>query len=176
MIYEDGCYKLTPPDGYWIDAAAFENYYQQAQRMEEAGQDDIAVRVWKLAAALYQGDYMVDLTPTYNEDYIDDCCKWQRCRLKEMILTVFLKLAYYHFRSNQDQLSLIYAEKALAQDHGCEEAHRLAMKLKHRSGQRRDLMRQYHQCKHALQDSEDRSPMPETVQLYQQLLKTLPER
>jgi len=176
VIYEDGYYKLAPPGGYWVDAAAFEGYYLQAQHLEEEGREDVAARFWKLAAALYQGDYMIDLAPCYTEDYVDDCCKWQRYRLKDMHLMALLKLAQYHFRCSQDQLSLTYAQKALDQDSSCEDAYCLIMKLMHRTGQRHDLMRQYRLCERALQDAEDRSPTPETFQLYQQLLKTLPER
>lgn len=176
IFYEDGYYKLAPPHGYWVDAAAFEGYYQHAQRLEEEGQEDIAARFWKLAEALYQGDYMIDLAPCYTEDYVDDCCKWQRYRLKDMHLTVLLKLAHYHFRCNQNHLSLIYAQKVLDQNKGCEEAHRLVMKLMHRTGQRHDLMRQFRMCERSLEEAEDRSPSLETVQLYQQLLQTLQER
>lgn len=176
VVYENGFYKLVSPVGKWVDADAFENYYQAAQRLEEEGQEDGAARLWKLGEALYQGDYMIDLAPCYTEEYIDDCCKWQRYRLKEMRLTVLLKLAHYHFRCNQDQLSLTYAQKALDQDRGCEEAHRLVMILMHRNGQPHDLLRQYRLCEHSLAESEDRVPSKVTVQLYQQLLQTFQKR
>lgn len=176
IIYENGCYKLSSPDGLWIDAVAFKDYYQHAQRLEEEGQEDIAARFWKLAEALYQGDYMIDLAPCYTEDYIDDCCKWQRYRLKDMHLTVLLKLAHYHFRCSNNQLSLTYAQKVLDQDRGCEEAYCLVMNLMCRTGQRHDLVRQFRLCERNLKEAEDRSPSQGTVQLYQQLLQTLPER
>lgn len=176
VVYENGFYKLVSPVGKWVDADAFENYYQAAQRLEEEGQEDGAARLWKLGEALYQGDYMIDLAPCYTEEYIDDCCKWQRYRLKEMRLTVLLKLAHYHFRCNQDQLSLTYAQKALDQDRGCEEAHRLVMILMHRNVQPHDLLRQYRLCEHSLAESEDRVPSKVTVQLYQQLLQTFQKR
>ena len=109
IIYENGCYKLSSSDGLWVDVATFKEYYQQAQRLEEEGQEDIAARFWKLAEALYQGDYMIDLAPCYTEDYVDDCCKWQRYRLKDMHLSVILLLAHYHFRCSYNHLSLTYA-------------------------------------------------------------------
>ncbi|MGB3717196.1 MAG: BTAD domain-containing putative transcriptional regulator [Candidatus Promineifilaceae bacterium] len=172
VVYENGFYKLVSPGGMWVDADAFENYYQAAQRLEEEGQEDRSARFWKMGEALYKGDYMIDLKTCYTEEYIDDCCKWRRYRLKEMHLTVLLKLAHYHFRCNQDHLSLTYAQKALDQDRGGEEAHRLVMRLMHRAGQPHDLIRQYRLCVHSLAESENRHPSPVTVQLYQQLLQT----
>lgn len=170
--YEDGYYRLAPPNGYWVDALAFEEYYDQAQRLERDGKEDIAARFWKLAESLYQGDYMVDLAPCYTEDYIDDCCQWRRYRLKDMYVCVLLKLTRYYLRCNQDQLSLKYAQKALTEDSGSEEAHRLVMQLMHRAGSRQDLIRQYRLCERDIAKAEDRCPSPETVQLYHQLLQS----
>jgi two-component SAPR family response regulator len=171
--YEDGLYRLEPPDGCWVDALAFEEYYQQAQRLEKEGQEEIAARFWKLAESLYHGDYMVDLSPCYTEDYIDDCCQGRRSRFRDMYLSILLKLTRYYLRCNQDQLSLKYAQQVLAGDRSSEDAHRLMMQLMHRTGQREDLIRQYRLCERDLAKAEDRCPSPETVQLYRQLLQTV---
>lgn len=174
VIYQDGYYKLAPQNGYWVDATAFETHYQQAMRLEEEGLEEAAVLRWELAETLYQGDYMIRLVPYYTEGY-DDCCRWQQYRLKDMYLEVLLKLAHYHFHRNQDRWSLVYAQKALAEDWCCEEVHRLIMRLKHRFGQRGELIRQYRLCERCLADAEGRSPSLETVKLYEQLLQTVSE-
>lgn len=171
--FVDGYYRLKPPEGYWVDALAFEEYYEYAQRLEKGGQEEIAARFWKLAESLYQGDYMIDLAPCYTEDFIDDCCQGRRYRLRDMYQSLLLKLAHYYLRSHQDQLSLRYARKALAEDRSSEGAHRLMMQLMHRAGQREDLMRQYRLCERDLAKAEDRCPSPETVNLYRQLLQTV---
>lgn len=176
IIYRDGYYKLAPPDGYWVDATAFEAYYQQALRLEQQGEEDQAARHWQLAQALYQGDYMAGLAQHYTEGYEDDWCQWRRYRLRDMYLTVLLKLAHYHFRRGEDRLSRIYAQKALIEDRGCEEAHRLMMRLAHRAGQRDDLVRQYRLCQKCLEEVEDRSPAPATTRLYEELLQTMPRQ
>ncbi len=93
-----------------------------------------------------------------------------------MYLTVLLKLARYHFRHNQDRWSLTRARRALAEDWCCEEAHQLIIRLKHRAGQRGELIRQYRLCERGLADAENRSPSPETVKLYEQCLQTIQER
>lgn len=176
ILYESGNYKLVTPEGSWIDAEAFEHYYQQALHLEKEGQGNAAVNFLKLAESLYQGDYMINLASRYTEEYIDDCCKLKRFLLREMYLMVLLKLATIYFVSGQDPLSMIYAQKALAQDRGCEEAYCLLLKLMHRAGQRYNLIRQYQLCELGLVETEDRSPSPETVQLYRQLLQTVQDQ
>jgi DNA-binding SARP family transcriptional activator len=89
-----------------------------------------------------------------------------------MYVCVLLKLTRYYLHCNQDPLSLKYAQKALAEDRGSEEAHRLVMQLMHRAGLREDLIRQYHLCERGIAKAEDRCPSPETVQLYRQLLQS----
>jgi DNA-binding SARP family transcriptional activator len=172
--YQDGYYKLAPPDGYWVDTTAFEAHYQQALRLEDRGQEEIAARNWKLAEALYQGDYMAGIARRYTEGYEDDWCQLPRYRLKDMYLTVLLKLAHYHFQRGEERLTRVYAEKALAADPGCEKAHRLIMKLLHQAGRYGDLVRQYRLCERYLDQAESRSPEPETTRLYERLLRTSP--
>lgn len=176
IIYRDGYYKLAPPDGYWVDATAFEAYYQQALRLEEQGEGDLAARHWQLAQALYQGDYMAGLAHRYTEGYEDDWCQLPRYRLQDMYVTALLKLAHHHFRRGEERLSRIHAQKALAEDRGCEQAHRLMMRLAHRAGQRDDLVRQYRLCQKYLVEVEDRGPALVTTRLYEELLHTVPRQ
>lgn len=172
IIHQDGYYKLAPASGYWVDATAFETYYQQALRLEQAGQKDAAAQYWELADGLYQGDYMLSLVPYYTAGY-DDCCRWRQYRLKDMYLTVLLQLARYHYEFRNERWSLAYAQKALAEDWCCEEAHRVIMRIKHRAGRRGELIRQYRLCERCLADAEERAPSPETAQLYEQCLQTI---
>jgi DNA-binding SARP family transcriptional activator len=174
ITYQDGYYKLAPPHGYWVDTLAFEAHYQQALRLEEQGQDEIAARHWKLAEALYQGEYLASIARRYTEGYEDDWCQLPRYRFKDMYLTVLLRLADYHFRSGEGRLSRVYAERALAQDPGCEKAHRLVMRLLHREGRYGDLLRQYSMCQQYLGQAENRSPEPETKRLYERLVRGSP--
>jgi DNA-binding SARP family transcriptional activator len=175
VVYRDGRYRLYPPGGYWVDATAFEGYYEQAMHLEEAGLEDKAARHLHLAAALYQGEYMAGVDQRYTEGYEDDWCQFQRHRLKQMYLRVVLKLAAYHYRRGEDRQSWIYAQKALEEDHACEEAHCLLMKLAHRAGQPDEVTRLYRLCRRYVQQAEDRDPTPATTQLYRELLRaTLP--
>jgi DNA-binding SARP family transcriptional activator len=169
VVYRDGYYQISPSLGYWVDAIAFEIHYRQAQRAEEQGKNDIAARQYKLAEALYQGDYMAGIESRYTERYDNDWCQWRRFRLKSIYLAILLKLAEYHEQQNDDRLGLYYARKALLQDNCCEEAHCLVMRALHRAGRRRDLVRQYRLCERLLQQMEDRAPSTETARLYKEL-------
>lgn len=169
IVYRDGYYQINPSLGYWVDAIAFEIHYRQAQRAEEQGKGDIAARQYKLAEALYQGDYMAGIESRYTERYDNDWCQWRRFRLKSIYVAVLLKLAEYHEQKSEDRLSLYYARKALVQDNCCEEAHCLVMRALHRAGRRGDLVRQYRLCERLLQQMEDRVLSLETTRLYKEL-------
>ncbi len=170
VAYRDGYYQMHPSLGYWVDAIAFEVHYRQAQRAEEQGKKDFAARQYKLAEALYQGDYMAGIERRYTEHYDEDWCQWRRFRLKSIYQAVLLKLAEYHEQKGDDRLSLYYARKALVQDNCCEEAHCFVMRALQRAGRRRDLVRQYNLCERLLRQSEDRAPSAETARLYTELL------
>lgn len=172
IVYRDGYYQVNPALGYWVDAIAFEIHYRQAQRAEEQGKNDTAARQYKLAEALYQGDYMAGIESRYTERYDNDWCQWRRFRLKSIYVAILLKLAEYHEQRNEDRLGLYYARKALLQDNCCEEAHCLVMRALHRAGRRRDLVRQYRLCERLLRQMEDRTPSAETTRLYEGLALT----
>ncbi|MBI4321500.1 MAG: hypothetical protein HY675_23655 [Chloroflexi bacterium] len=169
IVHRDGYFQMHPSLGYWVDAIAFEVHYRQAQRAEETGKKDIAARQYKLAEALYQGDYMAGIDPAYTEDFDNDWCQVRRFRLKSIFLAVLLKLADYHEQRKEDHLSLYYGRKALLQDGCCEEAHCLVMRGLSRAGRYRDLVRQYRLCEKLLRQAEDRAPSPETTRLYKNL-------
>jgi DNA-binding SARP family transcriptional activator len=169
IVYRDGCYQINPTLGYWVDAIAFEIHYRQAQRAEEQGKKDFAARQYKLAEALYQGDYMVGIESRYTERYDNDWCQWRRFRLKSIYLEILLKLAEYHAAMNEDRLSLHYARRALLQDNCCEQAHSLIMRVLHRAGRRSDLVQQYSLLERFLRQREDRAPSAEITRLYQEL-------
>ncbi len=173
IVFRDGYYQINPALGYWADAIAFEIHYRQAQRAEEQGKKDSAPRQYKLAEALYQGDYMGGIDARYTERHENDWCQWRRFRLKSIYLAILLKLANYHEAKGQDRLCLYYARKALLQDNCCEEAHCLVMRSLHRARRRSDLAQQYRLCERFLRQMEDRAPSPETTQLYHSLAATL---
>lgn len=175
VVCRDGSYQINPALGYWVDAIAFEIHYRQAQRAEEQGKKEFAARQYKLAEALYQGDYMTGIEPRYTERYDADWCQWRRFRLKSIYVSILLKLAEYHQARGEDRQSLHYARRALLQDNCCEEAHTLVMQALHRAGQHGDLVRQYRLLERLLRQREDRAPSPEVTRLYKELsLATIP--
>ncbi|MCL5950350.1 MAG: hypothetical protein M1132_01275 [Chloroflexi bacterium] len=169
VVCRDGYYQINPALGYWVDAIAFEIHYRQAQRAEEQGKRELAARQYKLAEALYQGDYMAGIEARYTERYDADWCQWRRFRLKSTAVNILLKLADYHEQEGQDRLSLHYARKALLQENCCEEAHSFVMRALHRAGRRSDLVRQYRLLERLLRQREDRVPSPEVTRLYKEL-------
>lgn len=172
IVYRDGYYQMHPSLGYWVDAIAFEVHYHQAQRAEEQGKKDFAIRQYKLAEALYQGDYMAGVESRYTEYCDNDWCQWRRFRLKSIYIAILLKLAEHHERQGDDRMGLYFARKALLQDECCEEAHRFVMRALHRAGRHPDLVRQYRLCQKLLQRTEDRAPSAETTQLYKELISS----
>lgn len=170
IVCRDGCYQMHPSLGFWVDAVAFEVHYRQAQRAEEQGHGDFAMRQYKLAEALYQGDYMAGIDARYTELCENDWCQWRRFRLKSTYVTVLLKLAEHYERLADNRMTLYYARRALLQDGCCEEAYCFAMRALNRAGRRSDLVRYYRLLERHLAQQEDREPSEETQRLFRELI------
>lgn len=162
ILFQDNAYRLNPEMVIWIDAEDFEFQVKEANRLEQQGTWETAVSVYQTAEALYQGAFLED---DRYEEWIDD----HRYHLQTQHVHVLKRLSHYYFTQELYSHCIAVCQKILAADGCCEEAHRWLMTSYYQQGQRHLALRQYHRCQTALANDLDVEPMPETVDLYEQI-------
>jgi LuxR family maltose regulon positive regulatory protein len=164
VVFRYGCYELNQEIELHTDVEQFERHWAIARRFEKEGNLSDAIREFKLAEALYTGDFLED------EPY-DDQTLIRRETLKDIYLIVMSKLAEYSFDSMDYEESIFYCQKILAKDNCREDAYRRLMRCYNRLGNRSRAMRWYKICYRTVQKELDTTPEHTTIELYKLLLK-----
>ena len=164
VLFEDNCYGFNPELEVWVDSEAFVEYYQTGQRLEQKGRLYEAIRAYELAQNLYEGEFLA-------EDIYEEWPAPQREHLKQTYLDILDRLSQYYCDRKQLALCITLCQKILGEDRCREDAHRRLMRCYHYQGQRHLALRQYHLCVEALAKELEVSPMPATLELYQQIRK-----
>ncbi len=148
--------------GYWLDVEAFETIVTRYQDIpghkltpEQGDELDYAV-------SLYGGDLLDSL--------YEDWCLFNRERLSLLHLEALAKLMVFHQNNQTYEQGLACGEKILTCDNSRERVHQQMMRLYWLAGRRNAALSQFKQCTQILQDELGVSPMPETRQLYEQML------
>jgi len=159
IIFEEGVYYFDREIDYWFDVEVFEGLLDQA-----AGEGDQGQRMALLteALALYRGDYLAGL--------YEDWPMLERERLRGRFLAALEELAGLHAERGDFQEAIERYRRLLAQAPYQESAHRGLMACYYRLGDRAAAIRQYHRCVELLRDELGLSPMPETENLYLEII------
>ncbi len=168
LLIRDGLYRLNYA-ACWVDADAFEAYCQQALRWEEAGEEELALACWRLAAGLVHGPYMQEAEGWQGTDEGAPWYLWRRLRIQDLYLRALLTLARGALKGARLEEARTYAEAALHQDPSCEAGYRVLMEVDARQGRVEGIHRSWARCREALRRLEDREPGPETRALYRRL-------
>jgi DNA-binding SARP family transcriptional activator len=145
----------------WVDADAFETLVAQGNRALSAHLDT-AIEHYQQALALYVGDYLP-------ERRYEDWTSAERERLQLLALGTMTTLASLLIeRSPLESIRL--TQHVLAADPVWEDAYRVQMRAYLAQGNRPLALRTYQQCVGMLQSELGVEPLPETQQLYQQIV------
>lgn len=145
--------QWNPQADAWLDVAEFE----RCSRSEEG---------WEEAVALYTGDLL--------ENLYEDWVFFERERLRALYLDILMRLVW-KFQSQRDYPKAIhYGSQLLAADPLREDSVRLMMSLRYRAGDRAGALKEYEQCKERLRRELGVEPMPETVALYEAIVRNAP--
>ncbi|MGW4803286.1 ATP-binding protein [Kitasatospora sp. NPDC004272] len=156
----DGGLLLLDPAAVWIDA----------DHAEQAAEDALADgRVEQLTDAISQ--FTGELLP---EDRYAHWAEARRSRLAQLREHLLLRLAAAHLDQDRPEDAAACAEQVLATSPAEELAHRLLIDACLRQGQRRRALRQYHQCREALDTELGIRPGPETERLHRAALAATP--
>jgi two-component SAPR family response regulator len=162
IVFKYGRYELNSQIELWTDIEQFEHHWATARRLEKEGNFAAAIKEFKMAEALYKGDYLED------ESY-DDQILIRRETLKDIYLIIMGKLADHSFDMKDYEESIIYCQKIIAKDNCREDAYRRLMRCYSRLGNRNRAMRWYEICCRAIQTELDTTPEHATIELYKRL-------
>jgi DNA-binding SARP family transcriptional activator len=146
---------LQPEKGLWIDVLAFR---QQLQKRE-----------WQIEAIeLYEGD----LLPHVDGEWVRPF----RTQLREQYLeAVYNQIRWAKMQHNYPR-ALHYAQRLLQANPLRESSHRIYMEILCLSGRRAQALQHFTHLRQLLRQELKAQPMPETIELYQQMKNgTLPD-
>ena len=162
VLFQDDCYLLNPDLRVWVDSDAFAEHLKTAQKLERCGDLNSAIREYRAADALYQGQFL-------EEDRYEDWLIPQRQQLQDDYLRMLDRVSRYCLDRADYSASVTACTKMLAVDRCCEEAHRRLMRCYSRQGQPNLALRQYHLCVEALKEELDVLPTPTTREIYERI-------
>lgn len=162
VLFQDDCYLLNPDLQTWVDCEAFVEHFTAARALERRGELVAAVREYRAAEALYQGEFL-------EEDRYQDWPIPQRQRFQRDYLSALDRLSRYYFDQEGYVACATACSKMLAVDPCCEQAHRRLMRCYSRQEQPYLALRQYHLCVETLKEELGVAPAPTTTQLYDRI-------
>lgn len=124
---------------------------------------DGTVDALRTAAALCAGPLLPDAEA--GTDGFDDWLAGERARFARLAAGIFARLTAVCEAEEDWEGVAATAERWLALDPACEEAHRALMRLHAHGGRRSDAVRQYRICAEAVRRCLDAEPEEETVEL-----------
>jgi LuxR family maltose regulon positive regulatory protein len=151
-------YRFNSATDYEYDVETFEDCLRRAGRLADNAEK---IRLVAEAAELARGPFLEDMDSEWIEP--------ERERLRQALLPALLTLAELHLQRGDKDSAIKTCQRALAVDRYLEEAHRLAMRVYARQGDRAAVSHQYQACRHAIETDLGMSLSAETEALYREL-------
>ncbi len=162
VLFQNDAYLLNPELRIWVDVEEFSQHFRTGQHLEQAKELEQAVREYRAAAALYQGEFL-------EEDRYEDWILPRRQNLQDDYLTLLDHLSRHYLEQEVYDTCVLMGSKLLAIDSCREDAHRRLMRCYSRQGHYHLALRQYHLCVEALQRELEVEPDEATQVLYAQI-------
>lgn len=160
---------LVEAGEYWLDTAAFsvdvDEFDTALAKARAATSEEMTVRWYEHAIALYQGEYLDNL-------YYD----WllpERRRLTLVYISALRALADFHFARERFTRALELLQRALRVDDLLEDLHCQTMRVYAALGDRAGLARQYQDLMQVLSSEMGMAPLATTTKLYQRLIESI---
>ena len=161
LLIEDQQVAFNRASAYWLDTAEFEQRISLARQVNGAN-PDLTAAALSHALALYQGELL--------EGYYADWVLSERDRLKQLYLQALVHLMIYHGARKDYTQAIGFAQRILQDDPLREDIQRELMKLFELNRQPAEALLQYRRCESVLREELGIEPMPETQEIYRQLL------
>ncbi|MCP4381695.1 MAG: PAS domain-containing protein [Hyphomicrobiales bacterium] len=154
-------------EAVWLDIQAYEACIAKGAECRDRQDWDGALDHFRAAHRLYRGPYM-------NEDIHADWCAEERERLREIHLEMLADLAECHAQLGQYAEAVGVCRTILVDDSCREGIHRALMVYLVCLGHTDSARAQYHHCRRVLAAELAVEPMPETQELYRQVMADEP--
>lgn len=155
---------LLRRDAIRVDADVFENLVVEGRNLQSRNRDTEALRRFCQADSLYRGDYLEDET-------FADWCAEERERLRELYLEMLGDMVLCHAGSGNYGEAVRLSRRALVQEPCRESFHATLIQNLARLGHLDQAAAQYRNCRRILAVELGVEPMPETQNLYRQILE-----
>ncbi len=159
VVYQEGFYRLNDQVQWWYDVQEFERLLDEAA---EAERPEEQMERYQEALALYRGDYL--------EEFYSDWCQQERERLRERYMAAAMRLADLYLEQGSPELAIGVCQSVLARDRYQERAYHRLMRAYAATGDRTAAIKAYRQCVDLLREDLGLDPLPETEELYRQIL------
>jgi two-component SAPR family response regulator len=149
-------------DKAWVDADEFERLVREGNRAQ-MDDPDAAIGYYQAAVRLYCGDYLP-------ERRYEDWASTEQERLQVLALGTMTTLAGLLLEQSPLE-SVRLTQRVLAADPVWEDAYRVQMRAYKAQGNRPLALRTYQRCVQMLEREFGLGPLPETEELYQEILR-----
>ena len=160
ILFVDGYYRFNQTIDFEYDADIFRKEIYLAEKTDGVRQK---INRYRTAISQYNGEYLPEL------DYL-----WvltERQTLYNMYVNTLLNLSDLYYSIHEYDNALMFAQNILVEDPCHENGHREIMKIHAAMGNKAAVVRQFEQCKKALEDELNTSPSEKTLALFDNLLK-----
>ncbi|MFW6182965.1 MAG: AfsR/SARP family transcriptional regulator [Chloroflexota bacterium] len=162
VLYEDDRYLLNRDLHIWVDMEEFRRRLDIARRLQQQNNVAAAIREFTLCEALYRGEFLA-------EDRYEDWVIPYRRKLQDDYLEVLEQLGRHSLKLKEYATCITICEKTLAVEPCREDAHRQLMCAYSHQSQRYLALRQYHECREALERELGVEPSQRTIDLYERI-------
>ena len=162
LVVESVSITFDPQRLLWVDARAFLDYLRQAEESQAAAR----LAALRAAVDLYRGDLVQNL--------YDEWCRAEQERFRQMYEYALHTLVATCEGMERLDEAIYWAERALQVNPLQETLYRTLMRLYTRIGERERALETYARCRRTLHEALHTVPMPETEQLYKEILASTP--
>lgn len=161
---------LPPPDA-WVDALEANGLVAEVEAHAHRRLVGCPVCIEKLQrlAELYRGDFLAGFTQ--ESDLFEEWVATQREIYHRAAIQAFDALTNYHLLRREWPEARRYAQRALQWEPWREESHRHLMLALAGQDQRSAALQQFRRCAQILQQELNLLPQPETIALYERILR-----
>ena len=159
ILFRNQLYQINPSVTLQTNVDKFLTLYQAGQ---SANQSEM-IASYEQACRLYRGPFLM-------EDLYEDWSMRRREQLSQAYLTMCSVLSTHFLEADHYEYAAHWAKAILDENRCDEEAHRQLIRAYAAQGRRSDALRQYHICEQILMEDLNVATMPETLQIYQDIL------
>ena len=162
IITEAGGYRFDCGSECWVDAVAFGRKVERGRRAQEEGDLLEAITAYEAARTLYRGDFL-------EEDLYEDWTSAYRERFREQFLTAVTSLAECYALQGRYRRATGVCRQILHEDPCREAVYVRLMAYHYHAGERTLALREYENCRKALERELGVAPLPSTSALVRQI-------